>query len=190
MTSLISRGSASTSAGELFGLARVDLDRSEAAPPIELTTTATYEPPLPRPSLPAPAPTYRQLLDATNPWSLASQAVMVSGHTLVHLTIEAHGVFVDSQHRPVIVFEGTPGDYALVDGRPYDDARGHFIRVHDRSIHEHVESWYVLGCGERQSVDPLSDGPESLLHVDERNCRGPFTAVACGPDRCWIAGWY
>ena len=181
-------------AGELFGLARVDLDRLEPAPLVQLTIIATYEPPLPAalplPIAMVPAPTYRQLLDAPDPWSLASQAAAVAGHALVHLTIEAHGIFVDSRRRPVIVFDGTPRDHTLVDGRPYDDARGHFIRVHDRSVHETIESWYVLGCGERQSVDPLSDGPESLIHVDERTCRGPFTAIACGPDRCWLAGWY
>ncbi|CAN5366601.1 hypothetical protein BH11MYX1_BH11MYX1_50900 [soil metagenome] len=172
-------------AGELFGLARVDLDRMEASPPVELTTTATYEPPQPAPAL--PAPTYRQLLDAKDPWALASAG---APRSLTHLTVEAHGAFVDSQRRPVIVFEGTPRAYVLVEGRPFDDARGHFIRVRDQSIPAHVETWYMLGCGERHGVRPLAEGSDSLLPVDERACRGPFTAIACEPDRCRIAGWY
>lgn|GEM_PF-4757742 len=82
-------------AGELFGLARVDLDRLEPQPAVELA--ATYDPP----SVAKPAsqiPTYRELLDATQPWPLASAGA-------VRVTIEAHGMFTDSQRRPVIVFE-------------------------------------------------------------------------------------
>lgn len=173
-------------AGELYGLARVDLDRLEPARPVELTTTATYDPPGLAPHA-SPVPTYRQLLEAVDPWALASQG---APRTLAHLTIEAHGVFVDSRRRPVIVFEGTPHGFVLIDGRPFDDTRGHFIRVHDGSIPEPVEVWYVVGCGERQRVEPLAEAGYSLLRVDEHACRGPFTAIACGPERCRISGWY
>ena len=167
-------------AGELFGLARVDLDRLEPQPAVELA--ATYDPP----SVAKPAsqiPTYRELLDATQPWPLASAGA-------VRVTIEAHGMFTDSQRRPVIVFVGTQRSYALVDGRPFDDARGHFIRVRGQTRPAHVEAWYVLGCGERSQVTPRREGADLLLAVDESLCRGPFTAIACEPDRCWIAGWY
>lgn len=171
-------------AGELYGLARVDLDRLEPARPVELT--ATYEPVgVARPA--GSAPTYRQLIEAVDPWALASQG---APSTLARVTLEAHGVFVDARHRPVVVFEGTPRGFVLVDGRPFDDTRGHFIRVHDRSIPEPVEAWYVLGCGQQQSVEPLAEAGDSLLHVDERACRGPFTAIACAAERCRIAGWY
>ncbi|MFT3700164.1 MAG: DUF6056 family protein [Kofleriaceae bacterium] len=172
-------------AGELFGLARVDLDHLDKTPPAELVTTATYDPPARPPAV--PSPTYRQLLDAPDAWTLA--APELPGHTLVHVTIEAHGLFVDSQRRPVIVFDGTPQEHTLIDGRPYDDARGHFIRVRDRAAATGFD-WFVLGCGERQHVTPVVDGRDALLPVDESNCRGPFTAIACDDARCWVAGWY
>ena len=167
-------------AGELFGLARVDLDRLESQPAVEFT--AIYAPP--RSTTPSSrVPTCRELLDAEQPWALAS-----AGATRV--TIEAHGVFPDSQRRPVIVLDGTQRSYALVDGRPFDDARGHFIRVRGGTSPARVEAWYVLGCGERPQVMPQREGADLLLVVDERTCRGPFTAIACEPERCWIAGWY
>jgi hypothetical protein len=49
---------------------------------------------------------------------------------------------------------------------------------------------HVVGCGEAHRVEPIRDEQHVLLPVDERVCRGAFTALACTSDRCWVAGWY
>jgi hypothetical protein len=98
--------------------------------------------------------------------------------------------FDDPRHRPVVAVEWTPNGYAFVDGRPYDDARGHFIRVLRTTLPAHVESTSVIGCGRTRRVEHVDDAAAVLLPVDERDCRGPFTAIMCEPDRCWVAGWY
>ena len=55
---------------------------------------------------------------------------------------------------------------------------------------DHVVESFVVGCGDRYAVSPVRRDGFLLLPVDERYCRGPFTALLCEPDRCWVAGWY
>ena len=108
-------------------------------------------------------------------------------------TIEAVGVFDDPHHRPVMVLDATPDGVTFVVGRPYNSSHGHFIRVRARGVPgDDLVATYMIGCHLAQRVDE-SDAPDSaalLVPVDERYCRGPFTAIMCDPDRCWIAGWY
>jgi hypothetical protein len=145
--------------GELFDLARVDLDRRDRAPTPRLIALP------PR----ADVPTYRELQDPRRRMQFGEG------------TIRAFGLFDDPAHRPLYVISGA----AFVDGRPYDEARGHFIRV--EHLPPRTEATYVISCGTATRVERVDD---VLIPVDERYCRGPFTAIACEPDRCWVAGWY
>jgi hypothetical protein len=179
--------------GELFDLARVDLDRLDRAPTARLVTTRTYDPPLATTSRPvAQPPTYRQLQTPARPLLLAMLSRSEPSQELVHFTIGAVGLFDDPHHRPIIVLDWTPAGYDFVDGRPYDTSRGHYIRVRHESAPKRLESAYVIGCGQIHEVELVrdDDGVDPLLPVDERYCRGPFTAIMCEPDRCWVAGWY
>ena len=179
--------------GELFDLARVDLDRLDRAPTARLVATRTYDPPLATTIRPlAQLPTYRQLQTPARSLLLATLSRSEPSQELVHLTIGAVGLFDDPHHRPLIVLDWTPAGYDFVDGRPYDASRGHYIRVRHASIPKRLESAYVIGCGQIHVVELVrdDDGVDPLLPVDERYCRGPFTAIMCEPDRCWVAGWY
>ena len=114
------------------------------------------------PQVAPPGPTYRELQ---------------AGAARLFPYEVAIGVYDDPRGRPVVVVDGD----RFVDGRP----EGHAIRV--RSIPPHLTSTLVVGCGVIAPVT-LIDG--DLVPIDERYCRGPFTAIMCEPDRCWVAGWY
>jgi hypothetical protein len=122
-------------------------------------------------------PTYRQWQD--DPLARLRVAATAGG---AQFTIELLGLpFHDP--RPIIAVDQTPAGATFVDGSPLDTWDGHFIRVRD--LPPNVESAYVIGCGitTRVAVGPM-------LPIDEHVCRGPFTALACERDRCWVAGWY
>ncbi|MDB4957374.1 MAG: hypothetical protein JWO36_4943 [Myxococcales bacterium] len=160
--------------GELFDLARIDLDRRDRTEAARFVVT---------PGPVTHVPTYREL---QSPWTRLSLAAQLGSR----FTITAVGLFDDPRHRPLAVLDATPTGQRFVDGRPYDDAlRGHFIRVQRTSLPTRLEAAYVIGCEQTQGV-ALVDGDDPLLPVDERYCRGPFTAILCEPDRCWVAGWY
>ncbi len=146
--------------GELYDLARIDLDRPDPAPAPHLVAT----PPI------SHVPTYRQLQRSPDKRS----------------TIRAVGLFDDLRHRPIVVADGD----AFVDGRPYDESRGHFIRVRRDSMPRRLVATYTIGCNLIDRVELVEGGDDPLVPVDERYCRGPFTAIMCEPDRCWVAGWY
>jgi hypothetical protein len=161
--------------GELYDLAGVDLDQREPHAP-QFRVTRTYDPQRITRSR-WQVPTYRQLQSPFGRVQLAMQLAQARG--LVHFTIDA-----SFDGRTATVLDWTPAGYTFVDGRPEDNERGHFIRVRD--LPKHVEASYVIGCGAVERVEPAGD----LVPVDERWCRGPFTAIACERDRCWLAGWY
>jgi hypothetical protein len=163
--------------GELFDLARVDLDRLDRAQPARFVAS-TSDPTTIRP-IGQPI-TYRQLQTAARPLLLG----MLARSAPSHLAIGGVGVYADPKHRPIIALDWTPAGYDFVDGRPYDTADGHYIRV--RHVPQHVESAHVIGCNVISDVALVAD----LISVDERFCRGPFTAIVCEPERCWVAGWY
>jgi hypothetical protein len=166
--------------GELFDLARIDLDQRDPARPRRFIT---YDPPTIRQSV--QLPTYRQLQTAARPLLLAP---LTRG--LARFTIAAVGVYDDPHHRPIIVLDWTPAGTEFVDGRPYDTLEGHYIRIRRASMPKRVVSAHVIGCGELHQVELGYEDDDPLVAVDERDCRGPFTAILCEPDRCWVAGWY
>jgi len=155
---------------ELYDVAHVELDHAAAHDEI------------------APLPTYRELQTLTGRFLLATEIGRRNG--IARFTVHARQVFDDPQHRPMIVIAWTPQGYVFVDGRPYDDSRGHFIRVSAATVPPRLEATYMIGCGDVYNVDAFTDGAHVLVPVDERRCRGPFTAIMCEPDRCWVAGWY
>ena len=166
-------------AGELFDLARIDLDKRDPRPAPQITAVRSYDPPsVPRHPI-GRLPTYRELLAAPLPVWLGSELAGAA-----ELVLYAEGVFDDPKHRPLYVLDWTPDHTELVEGRPYEDARGHFIRV--RHPPANIEAAYVAGCTWFHSVELDGD----LIPIDERYCRGPFTAILCEPERCWVAGWY
>jgi hypothetical protein len=175
--------------GELFDLARVDLDHRKRARAPRLIATRQYDPP--RTAKPLyELPSYRELQTPAGRFTLAAQIGNELG--LTRFTIGAVGLYDDRQRRPVTVLEWTPTGYAFVDGRPYDESRGHFIRVRRASLPPHLETTHVIGCGVSSTVQLVVDdlAADPLIPVDERACRGPFTAIMCERDRCWVAGWY
>ncbi len=148
--------------GELFDVTRVDLDRRDP----KRRTVRYY-------ALPdfAEAPTYRQL-----------QASPPAGD----VAIAVDGLYDDPLGRPTMVRVGE----RFVDGRPYNSPAGHFIRVRGASVPQDLVSTHVRGCELIDEVELLADAGDVLVPVDERYCRGPFTAIMCDPERCWVAGWY
>jgi hypothetical protein len=161
--------------GELYDLGRVDVARNHRrlrAPRLFAT----------RPLRLDRLPTYRELQKSKQP--LESQRS--------NFVIHATDVWTDPRKRPLVVIERTADGFAFVDGRPHDEARGHFIRVRADSVPANVISTHVVGCEGAERVELIVDHPgaDPLIFVDERFCRGPFTAIMCEPDRCWIAGWY
>jgi hypothetical protein len=174
--------------GQLYDLAAVELDWPQRRSVARHVATRIYDPPLAAPQPPFYVPTYREWL--TSPWSRQLVAAQLD-RPLVRLTISVVGVaFEDPRRRPVVALEWTSNGYAFIDGRPYNDARGHFIRVLRSTIPNRVETASITGCGSARRVDIIHEGAFTLLPVDERHCRGPFTAIMCEPDRCWVAGWY
>lgn len=176
-------------AGELYGLAGLDIDRRRQASPVTTWITRTYDPPLDGTARGQPiAITYRQLLEAPDPWQLASRDSAQPGRRLRRIEIRISGLFGDApRNRPVLVFDGSPTSYVRVDGRPGD----HVIHLRRSSLPAGIADLFVLGCGERSTVTPVDSGIDQIdLPIDERRCRGPFTAIACTRERCWVAGWY
>ena len=152
-------------AGDLYDLSRVDLEQRERPPAVRFEL---------RPATHLAPPTYRQL---QAPWMRAMLAAQLG-----RFTIEAYGLFDDAHHRPVIVL----GD-AFVDGRSYDNSHGHYIRIAE--LPAHIGEAYEVACGSTFGVAMVrGPGGDVLLPVDERWCRGPFTAIVCDPDRCYVAG--
>jgi hypothetical protein len=173
--------------GELFDLGAVELDQPRRRRVVRHVATLIDEQ---RRITPLPAsevPTYRQwLADPQSRWRVAARL-----DRALRFRIDVVGLpFEDPRRRRVVAVDWSPHGWTFVDGRPYDDTRGHFIRVLRSTIPERVEATYITGCGETRRVEPVDEGPAVLLAVDERHCRGPFTAVMCEPYRCWIAGWY
>ncbi|HEY5924722.1 MAG TPA: DUF6056 family protein [Kofleriaceae bacterium] len=179
--------------GELFDLVRVDVDQHQRWPAPRLASVRLYDPPRDTTTRSiARLPTYRQLQTPTGRFMLAAEIGRETSDGLARFMVRSIGLFDAPRHRPVIVIDWTPHGYKFVDGRPHDEARGHFIRVQAASMPKRLESTYVLGCGIINEVKLVidSDGADPLVPVDERYCRGPFTAFMCEPDRCWVAGWY
>ena len=179
--------------GELYDLGRVDLDRGQRhATPRFIAIRAYAEPDWERrvidPDLP---PTYRQLQDAATRTRLTSQLAAASRERLVGLSIRGTDAVGEPQRRPIVVFDWTPSRTRFVDGAPDDEPDGHFIRVRRATLPEHGADAYVLGCKTVQPVTLVDDGvADPLIPIDERYCRGPFTAFLCEADACWVAGWY
>jgi hypothetical protein len=117
------------------------------------------------------------------------------GHKLVRYEVTAEGVaFADPQQRPIRVFEWTPaGGFVFVDAHAFDDALGHpYIRIWGTSVPPRATDFYVVGCGKQRRVEPVLDqvqrvGPMLPVAVE---CHGVYTAIACEPERCWLAGRY
>jgi hypothetical protein len=172
--------------GAIYDLAGVALDQGGSVEPAADLVEARLEA-LDGCSLDEPRdlPTYRELQSSSRRDALAAFA---GAQGAFH--IRDVGALARFDWRPVLVVRWTPSDTTFVDGAPYDDATGHHIRVVSATIPEGVVEAYVIGCGERAAVAPARRGRFTLLAVDERACRGPFTAVLCEPDRCWVAGWY
>jgi hypothetical protein len=160
--------------GELYDLARVDRDRRDPAPPPRLVAA----PPA------VGLPTYRQLQGRW--WRRLLEARLGP-----RAHVSARGLFDDPRHRPLVVLDLTPTGETFVDGSPEDTDDGHVIRVTRASLPPRLVDAYVIGCGVTHPVTVPTDGPDDpRLPVDEQFCRGPFTAILCQVDRCWVAGWY
>jgi hypothetical protein len=171
-------------ATELFDLARIDLDERRRAPAPHGFAVRSYEPPLaPRAAL-AKLPTYRELLQAPVSAWLGAQLAPDGEHALTELALREDDLYADPLDRPLYVLDWTPERTTFVEGYPYSDERGHFVRV--RNPPAKIDSAYVAGCGWFHEVELVGD----LIPIDERYCRGAFTAILCEPTRCWVAGWY
>ena len=160
--------------GELFDLARIDLGRRDRTPAPHFVVMPPSD---------AQLPSYRQL---QLPWTRSLLATQLGSR----FTIEAIGVYDDLHYRPIVVLDASPTGETFVDGRPYDTSHGHFIRVRRASMPKQLEATYVIGCAQIQRVELVDDGEDPLVPIDERYCRGPFDAIMCEADRCWLAGWY
>jgi hypothetical protein len=171
-------------AGELYDVARIDLDTRDPRPAPQITAVRSYDPPFAPHQALARLPTYRELLSAPLPVWLGGRLTGDRDHALTELVLREDDLFDDPQHRPLYVLDWTPDHVELVEGRPYEDERGHFIRV--RNPPPNLESAYVTGCKWSHRVELAGD----LIPIDERYCRGPFTAILCEPERCWVGGWF
>jgi hypothetical protein len=173
---------------ELFDLGRVDLGRQRRARPPHFVARLQFDPPrLIVPKL-DPLPTYRQLQA-----SKSQLAALIAPHVaggLERVSVRSLGLYDDPRHRPLIAIEWSESGFTFVDGRPYDEPRGHFIRVRGDTLPKRIDTTIVVGCGIREEPRLVREGNDVLIPVDERYCRGPFTAILCEPDRCWMAGWY
>ena len=149
----------------------------------------TFDPPLAaRPRI-HDVPTYREwIASAFVRARIAAQLGPVAGHRLERFAIGALGFPVAPR---VLVTEWTAATgWQYIVGNPYDDWRGHFVRVEASTLPHASLAYYMLGCGALAPVDPIVERDAVLLPVDESWCRGEFFALACQRDRCWIAGWY
>jgi hypothetical protein len=179
--------------GELYDLARVDLDRGDGrATPRFLAIRAYAELTWDRRVIDRDIPpTYRQLQDVATRTRLTAALTATSSERLVGYTIRGTETVGEPQHRAIVVFDWTPTRTRFVDGTPDDEPQGHFIRVRRASLPAHVTDAYLLGCKVVDRVALVDDGvADPLIPVDERYCRGPFTAFLCERDACWEAGWY
>jgi hypothetical protein len=178
--------------GELYDLSRVDLDRRHRDPAPQLVATVTFDPHKPPVAAFAPPPTYRQLQSPQGWATLEQQIADERAYGLTRYTVRAIGVYDDPKHRPILAVDWTPDGYGFVDGRPLDAPGGHFIRIRAETMPARAEAAYMIGCNVINKVKVVidHDGGDPLIPVDERYCRGPFTAVVCEPTRCWLAGWY
>ncbi|HEY1814070.1 MAG TPA: DUF6056 family protein [Kofleriaceae bacterium] len=179
-------------AGELFDLARIDVDKRNWRAEPRYVAERFYDPPVDRPPRPpiAHLPTYRQLLGPVTRQLVATRLALAQTSGLAHYAIELVGIFDDPRHRPLVVLDWTPARTRVVEGEPYDTASGPYIRMRRATLPAHIDSMYVIGCGQLERVEPIDDGDHVLLAVDEQYCRGVFTAIACERTRCWMAGWY
>lgn len=134
---------------------------------------------------PGRAPTYRELQSTGAIAALSGLAA-----TRGAFQIRDVGSLAKLDRRPVLVALWSPPRHVFVDGAPHDDVTGHYIRVASATLPDHVVESFVVGCGDRHAVSPVRRDGFLLLPVDERYCRGPFIALICEPDRCWVAGWY
>ena len=170
--------------GQLFDLAGVELDRPQRRAVARHVARHSYTSPLTTaPSF--DAPTYRGLLARKQ--LVAAHVATQIPRGLVRFAVEVVGLAFDARRgRTVTAYEWTPQGETFIDGRPYNSPRGHFIRVDRATIPAGIVATYVTGCGTTTRVTLVDD----LIPVNERECRGPFTAIMCQPQRCWIAGWY
>lgn len=164
--------------GELFDLATIDLDRFDGFP--KARALATWSSGVRR-----AAPTYRELQRWPDHTALALRAGPERA-----FAITMTGLFADPPRRPLLMLAWTPDGERFVDGRPADVEAGHFIRVRAATLPDSLSDSYVVGCGVAERVQPRFADAAAWLPVDERWCRGPFTAIVCERARCWIAGWY
>jgi len=173
--------------GQLFDLAGVELDRPHRRTLARHVVRHSYARTTAAPSF--DAPTYRELQAGKQRVEAHVQTQIARG--LVRFAVEVVGLpFVDRRGRIIAAYEWTPQGTTFIDGRPYNTARGHFIRVDRATIPDDIEATFVTGCEATTRVTLTSDADAMLVPVDERECRGPFTAIMCQADRCWIAGWY
>ena len=169
---------------ELYDLANVEIAGLPARPAVRFTVARAFDPPIdPEDAPPIDAiPTYRQW--QRDPFAAGELATVPE---LARLRIRMVGLpFPDA--RPIIAVDWTPRGFTFFDGAPYDDWRGHFIRA--TALPPDADDTFISGCGITSAVEPVRDGDAWLIPVDERVCRGVFTAVACQPARCWVVGWY
>jgi len=170
-------------AGELYDLAGV----APAPPTVRYRIARTYEPSLAHPPRIANVPTYRQWIASAFVRARVMAQLALPAHQLKRFAIAALGTTIG---RPALVAEWTARGWSYVVGTPEDDLRGHFIRIVAATLPRRTQAMYVAGCGALERELPIPDGDAFLLPVDERVCRGVFTAYACEPDRCWVAGWF
>jgi hypothetical protein len=166
--------------GQLYDLSRVDLDGRDRAPAPRVVVE--YEPATR--DLDLPVPTYRQLQTPLGMVLVGARIGRVEALGLERVTFRSEGVYDDPRRRPVLILDSTREGARFFSGAPYDGRDGHYIRV--RHLPGALVDTYVIGCAIIDRVEVRGD----LVAVDERYCRGPFTAVMCEPDRCWVAGWY
>jgi uncharacterized protein DUF6056 len=189
-------------ANEVFDLENIQYDRHlhwvEPSPPDHYVATRIYDPPLSPEAAAAIAPV--RYVPTFWEWTLVQLRRMIAlrglgahdGHTLVRYTVDDAGLdFVDPAHRPLRVFDWTPGKLTFVDGRPYDDKLGRpFLRIWQGSVPPRLAETYLIGCGQTHKVELQPDREDHLgpLVPITLDCRGTYTAVMCEPDACWFAG--
>jgi hypothetical protein len=141
-------------------------------------------------------PTYRELQDAATRARVTAGLTAASRDRLVRYSIRGTDAFDELDHRAIVAFDWTPARTQFVDGMPDNRPDGHFIRVRRDTLPAHVVDAYVVGCRivDRVAMVDLAAADvalaDLLLPVDERFCRGPFTALVCDAATCWVAGWY
>jgi len=187
-------------ANEVYDLKGIELTRhlrwAEPMPPDHYVAHRYYDPPLPPDVAAAIAPVH--YTPTFWEWSIIQLRRLLAmspiadyqGHKLVRYEVTAEGVaFDDPQHRPIRVFEWTPtGGFTFVDSYVYDDNLSRpNIRIWQSSVPPRANEFYVIGCGHQRRVEPVPDVVGPMLPI-VLECHGVYTAIACEPDRCWLAG--